>query len=65
VFGHSHRQVCEWREGVLFVNPGAAGRQGFHKLQTAALLRIEDGAPAVELLVLGERLAAPRRGRRG
>ncbi len=61
VFGHSHRQLSEWRDGVLFVNPGAAGRQGFHKLQTAALLRIEDGEPVAEPLVLGERLAAPRR----
>ena len=56
VFGHSHRQVNEWRNGVLFVNPGAAGRRGFHSLQTAALLRIEAGTPAVEMLILGPRL---------
>ena len=56
VFGHSHRQVSELRNGVLFVNPGAAGRRGFHILQTAALLHIEDGEPAVEMLVLGPRL---------
>jgi putative phosphoesterase len=60
VFGHSHRQISEWRDGVLYVNPGAAGRQGFHRVQTAALLRIEGGRPAVEMLLLGPRLKLPR-----
>jgi putative phosphoesterase len=56
VFGHSHRQLCEWRHGVLYLNPGAAGRRGFHAIQTAALLRIEAAVPAVEPLILGPRL---------
>ncbi|HLF80098.1 MAG TPA: metallophosphoesterase family protein [Dehalococcoidia bacterium] len=60
VFGHSHRQVWEWREGVLYLNPGAAGRRGFHALQTAALLRIEAGVLAVEELVLGPRQTTVR-----
>jgi len=59
VFGHSHRQLCEWREGCLYLNPGAAGRRGFHALQTAALLRIEAGLPEVQPLMLGPRLKAP------
>jgi predicted phosphodiesterase len=29
VFGHSHRPICELREGVLFVNPGSAGPRRF------------------------------------
>ena len=41
VFGHTHRTLIEPRDGVLYVNPGAAGRVGFHKLQTVALLRVE------------------------
>jgi putative phosphoesterase len=57
VFGHSHRQLSEWRAGVLYVNPGAAGVRGFHALQTAALLRIEQGQPGIEMLVLGQRQA--------
>ena len=65
VFGHSHRQLNEWRDGVLYVNPGAAGRRGFHRLQTAALLRIEAGQPTVEQLTLGPRLARPQRPRKG
>ena len=62
VFGHSHRQVCEWRDGVLYLNPGAAGRRGFHRLQTAALLEAADGVVAAELLALGSRLTLPRPG---
>jgi putative phosphoesterase len=56
VFGHSHRQLCDLRDGVLYLNPGAAGRSGFHRLQTAALMRVENGEPHVELLELGPRL---------
>jgi putative phosphoesterase len=65
VFGHSHKPLIEWRGDVLYLNPGAAGRRGFHALQTAALLRIEDGGAEAELIELGTReapahLAAPR-----
>lgn len=56
VFGHSHRQLVECRGDVLYVNPGAAGRRGFHALQTCALLLIQDGRPEVEQLTLGPRL---------
>jgi putative phosphoesterase len=41
VFGHSHRALIEQRGPALYVNPGAAGRVGFHKLQTVAVMRIE------------------------
>ena len=62
VFGHSHQQVCETRAGVLWLNPGAAGRQGFHALQTLALLTIDDDcAISVEQVPLGPRLKLPRR----
>jgi putative phosphoesterase len=56
IFGHSHVQVYERRGGVLYLNPGAAGRRGFHALQTAALLRIDGGSVVLELLQLGPRL---------
>jgi uncharacterized protein len=58
IFGHSHRQLCETRDGVLYLNPGAAGRRGFHALQTAALLRIGQGVMDATLLALGPRLSA-------
>jgi hypothetical protein len=41
---------------VLHLNPGAAGRAGFHALQTAAVLTINDGVPCAEPVLLGPRI---------
>jgi uncharacterized protein len=60
VYGHSHREVNETRDGVLYLNPGAAGRAGFHALQTAALLTIADGVACAEPVVLGPRVKLVR-----
>jgi putative phosphoesterase len=60
IYGHSHVQLYERRGGVLYLNPGAAGRRGFHALQTAALLRIDGGSFLPELLQLGPRLKLAR-----
>jgi putative phosphoesterase len=60
IFGHSHVQVYERRGGVLYLNPGAAGRRGFHAMQTAALLRIDGGSVVPGLLQLGPRLKLAR-----
>jgi putative phosphoesterase len=69
VFGHSHRTLVERREGKLYVNPGAAGRVGFHRIQTVALLSIVDGAEVdARIVELGMRQpgarSMPRRARR-
>ena len=41
---------------MLFVNPGAAGRQGFHQERTCLRLRVEDGAAKeMEVVKLGAR----------
>ncbi len=29
IYGHSHRPVIEWRDGVLYLNPGSAGPRRF------------------------------------
>jgi putative phosphoesterase len=29
IFGHSHKPSIEWREGVLYLNPGSAGPRRF------------------------------------
>jgi uncharacterized protein len=63
VFGHSHRPLVQHRGDVLYVNPGAAGRAGFHRVQTVALLRIKRGAVDAEVVELGPR-EAPVRPRR-
>jgi putative phosphoesterase len=38
VFGHSHKQFCERIDGVLFVNPGYAGKPKFGAERSVALL---------------------------
>jgi uncharacterized protein len=58
VFGHSHRTFIEQRGAVLYLNPGASGRVGFHKLQTVATISIENGAiTASDIIELGPRQA--------
>ena len=40
VHGHSHRPSVDWRGGVLFLNPGSAGRRRFRLPVTVATLEI-------------------------
>lgn len=47
ICGHSHILCIERVHrlgGMLFINPGAAGRQGFHQVKTCVRLHLEDGA---------------------
>lgn len=50
VAGHSHRPGIDQRDGVLFVNPGSAGRRRF-KLPVAAAELFVDGADVSARLV--------------
>ncbi len=46
VCGHSHLLQIERVQalgGMLFVNPGAAGQQGFHQVKTCVRLALEGG----------------------
>jgi uncharacterized protein len=56
VCGHSHRAEVEKREGILYVNPGAAGRVGFQRELTVALLHLQKAEPTAEIVTLGPRL---------
>lgn len=56
IFGHSHKALIEDRAGVLYVNPGAAGRVGFHREVTVAWLEANDGVCRAEIVLLGPRL---------
>src|SRR5712692_7882480 len=38
MFGHSHRQHAQEEEGRLRLNPGAAGRRGFHHRRSLLLI---------------------------
>ena len=42
VSGHSHKAAVEWRDGTLFLNPGAAGHARFGLPRTLALVDITD-----------------------
>ena len=54
VSGHSHRPACSERDGVLYVNPGSAGRRRFSLPIGAAELIIDGDAVAVKLVTLRE-----------
>ncbi|MDR1755677.1 MAG: metallophosphatase family protein [Culturomica sp.] len=45
VCGHSHiaKVMYDKKLGCLHINPGAAGRNGFHKIRTAVRFQIEKG----------------------
>lgn len=56
VVGHSHIPVVGRVDGTLWINPGAAGYEGFHTQRTAALLHIPDnGELQMDRVVLGPR----------
>ena len=53
IFGHSHVALLETRYGVLFLNPGAAGRPRFGGGLSVALLDVEAGVATAQLVPLG------------
>jgi putative phosphoesterase len=50
--GHSHKPSCTERGGVLYVNPGSAGRRRFKLPVSVGELLIEDGRVEVRLHTL-------------
>jgi predicted phosphodiesterase len=58
VSGHSHKPSCVERDGVLYVNPGSAGRRRFSLPITAAELLVDGGQVRVRIATLVERCAA-------
>ena len=53
IAGHSHQPKIEEVNGVLYLNPGSAGRRRFKLPISLALLDIEDGQPRAQLVTLG------------
>jgi uncharacterized protein len=41
VFGHSHKPFCETLDGILFFNPGYAGKPKFGAERSAAILHCD------------------------
>ena len=51
IYGHSHIPAVERRDGVLFLNPGAAGKPRFGRKPSVALLELGD-EPVAHLVML-------------
>lgn len=52
IYGHSHAPKKEWREGVLYFNPGSAGPRRFHLPICLGRIKITNGDLDVELVDL-------------
>ena len=52
VSGHSHRPSCSERNGVLYINPGSAGRRRFSLPISAAELIIEGNTVRPRIVTL-------------
>lgn len=57
LYGHSHRLLVKKdNSGLVLINPGAAGRHGFHVVRTAFILTIENQKISnFELIKLGKK----------
>lgn len=52
VFGHTHQRFCELLDGVLYFNPGYAGRPKFGVTRSAAILHCDGKGIRAEYLDL-------------
>jgi len=52
VYGHSHKPSIEDRNGVLYVNPGAAGPRRFKLPVSVATMRVDDGRLVAQIVEL-------------
>ena len=52
IFGHSHIALLETHDGVLFLNPGAAGRPRFGRRPSVALLDLQHGQAVARIVPL-------------
>jgi uncharacterized protein len=52
VYGHSHVPEQEWKNGVLYFNPGSAGPRRFKLPVSVGRITIEDGGIDAKILLL-------------
>jgi uncharacterized protein len=52
ITGHSHQPLIEEKNGVLFLNPGSAGRRRFKLPITLAILKVHGSEVAAEIVEL-------------
>ena len=58
ICGHSHilKVIPDKKYGLLHINPGACGKEGFHRIRTAVRFVIENGRVGeLEVIELGKR----------
>lgn len=52
ISGHSHRPLIEWRQGVLYLNPGSAGPRRFSLPISLGLVTVDGDALRPKLVTL-------------
>ena len=52
IYGHSHKSAIEWKDGVLYLNPGSAGPRRFSLPLSVALLETRPDGLHPEILPL-------------
>ncbi len=52
IYGHSHKPSIEWRDGVLYLNPGSAGPRRFRLPVTMARLQVTGRSLRPEIIEL-------------
>jgi hypothetical protein len=52
IYGHSHQPLIEWRNGVLYFNPGSAGPRRFSLPVTVGRIEIVNGELRPEIIQL-------------
>ena len=52
VFGHTHKPFCQTVDGILYFNPGAAGKQRFKLPRSVGLIHCTPSGLRPELLTL-------------
>ena len=50
IYGHSHQPKIDYKDNVLYLNPGSIGPRRFKLPVSYAMLRIKDGLLAPELI---------------
>ncbi len=52
ITGHSHKPLAQWRDGVLYLNPGSAGPRRFRLPIALARLRVTESGLEHEIMEL-------------
>jgi putative phosphoesterase len=56
VYGHSHKPAVDWRDGVLYLNPGSAGPKRFRLPISMAFLYVDSKEVVPEIVSLQDDL---------